>query len=420
MIFLYLVTLLIAPQLWVEPFVGIRVDLIVYPTWLIILGMKGRLNDFFNFQTIDYFIIGYIVWTLLSVIVNDSNSFTNNLVSDYIKWFVLYRLVFLSADNIEGVQKAVSRMVFLVFVIVLEGIQHKLDPMGLGWAGQPLGWVDQSVIDAGGTGRTQWINIFDGPGVFCVMYTLALPFVIQYFDKQYTLGKKLVSVISLLPLLIAIWYTGSRGGFLAALSVFGGYILFRTASKLKLSLTKLIMIGVLCFSVLLAAPSYLTQVKDENNSAQHRVDMWMEGIEMVQQNPLFGIGRGNYALYTGTLIAHNSSIQNMGELGFPGLFFWIGMFYVAFRYLYFFSTTTADQNHGSLAKAMALCLIGYLVSSMFVTLEYETQFFLLGLTAIFGKSLKVEYKFGARDFYIIASICLGWYAVLRIFTSLYY
>ena len=420
MISIYLVSLLIAPQLWLEPLVGVRVDFIIYPAWVLVLAIQGRIARFFDFQSMDYLIVGYIGWVILSALANDSNPLTGKLIFDYVKWFVLYRLVFLSICDIEDVQKVVNRLVILVYVIVVEGIQHKLSPDGIGWAGQPLGWVDQAVLDAGGSGRTQWINIFDGPGVFCVMYTLALPFILQYLDKHYAPFKKYLAIVAMLPLLLAIWYTGSRGGFLATLGIFGCYFLIRNADRIKLSAGKIIMIGALFMVVWMAAPSHLTQVKDDKRSAQHRVDMWMQGVEMVEQNPLFGIGRGNYARYTGRLIAHNSAIENMGELGLPGLFLWIGTFYMAFRNLHAYSTSSKVPNHAALAKGLLICLVGYLISAMFVTLEYETYFFLLGLVAVFANRLSVRLRFTLRDRVNVGSMCIGFYILLRLLFSVYY
>lgn len=420
MILVYLVTLIISPQLWIEPFVGIRVDLFVYPIWMLVLAFKGKLGGFFRFQAIDYFILLYLVWIIFSIITNNTHELTGKLLSDYIKWFVLYRFVFLSVENESGVRKTVAILGSLIFVIVIEGIMHKHSADGIGWAGQTLGWVDPSVLRAGGTGRTQWINIFDGPGVFCVMYTLGLPYVIRFFDRGYGKWVKVFALVVTSLYLLAIWYTGSRGGFLATLGVIGGYFVIRNAAKLNISKGKIILAAMLVLLALAVAPSHLTQIKDEKRSAQHRVDMWLKGLEMVRENPLFGIGRGNYGHYTRSLIAHNSAIENMGELGFPGLFFWIAIFYTAFRYLFLYAKSATEPINESLANATILCLVGYLISSMFVTLEYETMYFVFALAAIFGSKLENKFHFEFKDYFYVASLTFGWYFVIRVFTALYY
>lgn len=420
MIFLYLITLFIAPQLWVEPFIGVRTDIILYPLWFLILLIKGKLHDFFKFKILDKFIFSFICWVALSAALNDSSQYTSQVIFDYFKWFVLYKLITVSLDNFEDIRSAIHKLLFLIYVIVIEGIQHKSSPDGIGWAGQTLGWVDQSVIDAGGSGRTQWINIFDGPGVFCVMYTLALPFIIQFFDAHYKFKTRVIALVAFAPLLLAIYYTGSRGGLLATLGIMALYVVINLAKKYGISITHMVIGGALVGSVLMLAPSHMTQVKDENRSAQHRVDVWMDGVEMVRDNPVFGIGRGNYAIYTGSLIAHNSAIEIMGETGLVGLYLWVFMFYISFKHLYLFSITSTNNLYNSYTKGITLCFIGYLISSMFVTLEYETLYLLFAFSAAVGNLHKKDIKLTANDYILVGGVALGWVFIVKVFTSLYY
>ncbi len=416
MILVYLISLFIAPQLWIEPFVGLRVDLIIYPVWIILIIVASRTNDLLFLNAQDKIFIGMIFWIIVTSIVNVENALTGTVMFNYIKWFILYKLIAITLSKDDGLKSVIKSSIFIVYIIVFEAIQHKFSPDGIGWAGQGLGWVDQSVLDAGGTGRTRWINIFDGPGVFCVMFTFILPFLLQYLDKHYSLTVKFISLTLLGPLLFAIWTTGSRGGFLATLAIIGAYIL----SRMNISFLTMVKIGGLLIAVYVAAPSHLTQVKDDNNSAQHRVDMWMEGIEMVELNPLFGIGKGNFASYTGTLIAHNSSIEVMGELGVPGFFMWIALLYLSFKNIRLYIDSEDNPVRASYAKGVSLSLIGYLVSSFFITLEYETLYFILAITRSMVYYKNIEVEFNRKDFYIVTGLMLGFYLVLKVFVKMYF
>lgn len=416
MILIYLILLIIAPQLWIEPFVGIPVDMFLYPIWFLVITVKGRLNEFFNFNRQDTFFFMFIIWLILSAFANPRHGLTNHFIIEYIKMFLLYRLIVVTIDSDEDFIRVVKALLVLVLVIAVEAIQHKYDPAGLGWAGQKLGWVDKSVIEAGGTGRTQWINIFDGPGVFCVLFTTALPFALRYLDKHNSKMVKFFGLLIVSLLIFAIWTTGSRGGFLATMAILGVYGMVR----MKVTFMTMVKVGSLLIFAYMAAPSHLTSVKDSNKSAQHRVDMWVQGIEMVQQNPVFGIGKGNFASYTGTLIAHNSAIEIMGELGIPGLFFWIGITYMAFKSLSVIIKTGKDPGFNSLMTAVAITLIGYIVSSMFVTLEYETLYFILALPRSVIRYKKINLEFTTKDLQFIMAIMLGFYLALKVFVILYY
>jgi len=416
MLVIYLISLFIAPQLWIEPFVGMRVDFIIYPLWLLVLIASSKTDKLLEFNVQDKVFLGMIFWIIVTSIVNPENSLTDKVIFNYIKWFVLYKFVAVTLANENGLSSVIKKSIFIVYIIVFEAIQHKLSADGIGWAGQALGWVDQSVLDAGGTGRTRWINIFDGPGVFCVMFTFILPFLLQYLDKHYTFKTKFTALVLMGPLLFAIWTTGSRGGFLATLAVIGSYVL----TRMNISFFTMLKIGGLLLAIYVAAPSHLTSIKDDNNSAQHRVDMWMEGIEMVQQNPVFGIGKGNFVGYTGVLIAHNSAIEVMGEIGLPGFFLWISLIYLSFKNIRLYIEAEDNPVNLSYAKGVSLTLIGYLVSSFFITLEYETIYFILAITRsmVYHKGIELEYD--RKDFYIVTGVMFVFYVVLKVFVRLYY
>lgn len=416
MVYIYLITLIISPQLWIEPFVDVRVDTFVYPLWMLVIIIQGKSNDFFNFTLQDKFFLLMLGWIIVSSVLNPSNQYTNILLFDYIKWFFLYKFISISIKNEDELLKVLKFLVLLVIIVAVQSIQHKFSANGIGWAGQSLGWVDQTVLDQGGSGRTQWINIFDGPGVFCVLFTFALPFTLLTLSKNNSFSIRIIGLATTILLLYSIYYTGSRGGILATVAIFGLYFLFKS----KLSLTKVAPGVMLIIIVFMLLPSHLTSTSDSNKSAQNRVDMWVEGIEMVQQNPVLGIGKGNFAGYTGSLIAHNSAIEVMGETGLPGLFFWLCLIFIGYRYLYLYYNQEENNNRKELSQAIALCLTGYLVSSMFVTLEYETLYFILALTAVIGKKVKTDKIMGRVNYRRVVYILSGWLIVLKTFVIMYY
>ena len=420
---IYLTTLFIAPQLWIQPFVGIRVDLFIYPVWMVYLFVSGKTRNLY-FGQADRFFILMIVWMTLSSFVNGFNDRTVEIIMTYSKWYVLFKLIGATIESDDDVRKFAWMIIGFGLVLTLEGIQHKLSADGLGWAGQALGWVDDTVIQAGGTGRTRWINIFDGPGVFCVVYTMALPFLLIYLRKIYPVAVRLTALVLTGFVLLAIFYTGSRGGFLTTLAIFGLFL----ALRMKISPSRLALIGGVLFISFMLAPAYLTSVRDDERSAQHRVDMWMEGVEMVQQNPVFGIGKGNYQHYTGRLIAHNSTIEIMGETGVPGLFFWWSLLYVSFKSLIYRYRTEESEKAKGIIMALGLSLAGYFISSMFVTLEYETLYVLIAVCSYYGREVSKPKEPGGEsipimgfpDYKWIFFGIFGWIIFLKIFFRLYY
>lgn len=416
MIFAYLTLLFVSPQDWFGPFVGLPVDYVLYPLWAVVLVLTGRARYVLRYGWQDALLVLFVLWMVASAVVNAGAGIDLHQLFMYAKWIVLYKLVAASLSDMDSMRRAGLLIVLAALVLTVESIQHIHDPNQLGWAGQSLGWVSQSAMEQGVAGRTRWVSIFDGPGVFCVIFTLALPFLLRFLDRSFALFKRAGAAVLLPPLLLAIYYTGSRGGFLTTLAILGMHFGART----KISVTKLTAVAALLLVVFAAAPAYLTNVRDEDRSAQHRVDMWIEGLEMAQADPVFGIGRGHFADYTGTLIAHNSAIEIAAETGLVGIFFWVAVLYLGFKQLWLFRQQTEESVDRSYATAVGISLAGYLISAMFVTLEYETLYFLLGMTAAIGIQLEEPVRFGYREAALVGGTIGVFMVAVRVFTAVYY
>jgi hypothetical protein len=410
---IYLITLFIAPQLWLKPFIGIRVDLFIYPVWFFYLLLSGKFKNF-RFGPQEKFFIFWIAWIIISLMANGVLiERWENIVFFYIKWFILYLFISLTLRSVRNIQVFSVVLVILAIILCIEGIDQY--QKGIGWAGQALGWVD----DAASKGRTKWINIFDGPGVFCVVYTIALPFILPLFTKAAPFIRKIFFIFLFGLFVTAIYVNGSRGGLLTALAIILMYYGQEYIKKNKL-LFIILIAGILGALTLL--PSYMTQVSDEHHSSAHRVEMWAEGCEMIKQNPIFGIGRGGFASYTGKLVAHNSFVEIMGETGLPGLFAWMALIYISLKQLYCYFKEGSNKIENKMGVTLSRCLfiaiMGYLISAMFVTLEYETLYILLGVCAAFGRLLKSPIEITAKDLRLIAIIEISWVVFINAFTIL--
>ena len=75
----------------------------------------------------------------------------------------------------------------------------------------------------------------------------------------------------------------------------------------------------------LVAFTRLAEVDAEEASAQGRVDAWYEGIQLLTEHPVFGVGWGMFSDYNFGLTAHNSVVLAMAELGLVGYTFWLAL-----------------------------------------------------------------------------------------------
>lgn len=416
-LWLFLSALMLAPQLWFGPLLDLRVDFLVYPLWLAVLAMRGRLAEVTRFDAMDWTLLAMLGWFLLSHLVNGSSANGSAQLADYAKWFVLYRLLAASVDSVDNLHRAALVFVAMALLLTVEGVQHKHSEAGVGWANQPFAWIDPSAKAIGLESRTRWVGIFDGPGVFCVVYTVALPFVLRFVSGAYPLMVRLIALAVPVPALgLAIYYTGSRGGMLTALAIGGLFF----ASRFQLNLRKLVLFGALGVAAMGLAPSYLTSTKDESNSAQNRVTVWANGMTMAANNPVFGVGKGNYRMYTGTLIAHNSGLEIMGETGFPGLLLWFAVMYLALKQLWERWRASEAPRERELLLAVGLSIIGYFTSSLFVTLEYETYYALLAMAACVRNWSAQPVQLTRRDVGILLAFMVLFVGGFRAFVMSYW
>lgn len=389
--------------------------MILYPLWLAYISLF-RTHYFYKITTLDKYFILFVGWLLISILFNEKNDLSVQHATQYVLWLVMFKLFQSSIIDLETLKKVVMALCGVTFVLVVEGIQHKLSADGLGWAGQDLGWVQKEVVAAGGSGRTRWVSIFDGPGVFCIAYTLALPFVMQYLFMPVKKSTKIISLIFTVLFLLAIYYTGSRGGFLATLSIITLFILYKS----NLSFSKLAMIFGLIVVLFAMAPAHLTNTKDSSNSAQHRVDMWGKGANMARYHPILGVGRGNFKRYSYLLIAHNSMIEIMAETGFPGVFLWICVLYLAFKNLYVYHKKEEKPENKMFAAAVAISLAGYFVSSIFVTAEFETMYMVIAFAGILGTLSKEEIKLSMKEKMFLMGSVIFIYLFIKFFVGAYF
>jgi O-antigen ligase len=408
----FLVCLIIAPQLWIPGVTGLPTDFIGYPLLFIAAVLSGRLVKVMRFGIHEWFMFAFVAWTVISALFNGFGENSTPFLIFYFKALVLFKLVTaLLEGDFTRVRGFVRILTVLVVILGVEVMFHRFSADGRGWAGQTFSWIDPEVLAAGGKGRARWIGIFDGPGVFCVLFTIVLPFVLVQLGKNYPGRTRFYAALVMALLLVATYFIGSRGGMVATLAIAGIYFLVKS----KLSFRAMVACGALGGAVLMFAPSHLTTVRDSQNSTQYRVEMWAEGLEMMKQNPLFGIGRGNFKAYTAKLIAHNSAVEIGGETGIVGLFLYIGLIYFCVKSALHARRHFTEPRDKDFALAAALAVLGYVISMMFVTLEYETFYLLLAMCAALGRCVPEPIEATKRDFKVIGISTLAFLIIVQIF-----
>ena len=182
---------------------------------------------------------------------------------------------------------------------------------------------------------------------------------------------------------------------------------FSLKSKKKLrTLTIVFLLGV--GLVLLAPSSYFSRIQsiehyEEDASANIRLELWAAGLRMLLENPVLGVGVGNFPTGYGVRYhetkkggvlwwnPHNVLIHVFSEVGFLGGIWYI-MIMMAIvknnrRIRAFARNSYRDSSYLlAIADGLDLSLLGYVVSGFFITVTYFPHlFFIAGFSSCLSK-----------------------------------
>ncbi|MFZ4860145.1 MAG: O-antigen ligase family protein [Desulfuromonadaceae bacterium] len=219
--------------------------------------------------------------------------------------------------------------------------------------------------------RIRWYGVFNDPNDLGLALVLVVPFLLNML-----LQRHLVVPLMTLPFIgLSIFYTNSRGTALAGLVAIGTYFIVRYRS-----LYGVVAGGLLAVVLLFFGPSRMSSVSASEESAYGRIEAWYEAYQMFKASPLFGVGQGRFTEFH-TLTAHNSFVLVMAELGIFGLFFFTGLFYFPYYWLWdnFVKKggSNIDREDTGLVSASFASLTGMLASMFFISRSYILLPFIL-------------------------------------------
>ena len=176
---------------------------------------------------------------------------------------------------------------------------------------------------------------------------------------------------------MAIYYTNSRGAVLAF--VCGLIYYYHRKLMSRYTPVMLALLGL----VFVLAPSRMTEVSSEEESARERTWLWEQGLEMLRDNPVLGVGRGMFAPSTELkLLAHNNFVQNFAELGYTGFFIFISIMWFTFKGTYMIAEKLpAASELKAYARMCGVILVMYSAATFFVVMELDLFYFVLGLAS---------------------------------------
>lgn len=258
------------------------------------------------------------------------------------------------------------------------------------------------------------------PNDLSLLFVTGFPIVLAFFLMSKGVNK-LIPALIMAMLVLGVFKTGSRGGYVAFVCV-AGLIFF--SRSIRLSLGKKIAFALLACILVFSSQAenirdrlkHIVEGTDYNLSQEEgsggRLALWKDGTRLlVRDHLLIGAGSGNTRVAMGTeygnyrwRAVHNSYLQVALELGVLGLFLFLLIIRIAIKNytsaINFFRDKSEFVELGQLAACLKISVMAYLIAASFLSQSHSVvvPFFLAtsaGLKEI-AERLKKDEKAGER------------------------
>jgi probable O-glycosylation ligase (exosortase A-associated) len=241
---------------------------------------------------------------------------------------------------------------------------------------------------------------------FAISCVLCIPLAFYLMIGRQPLWHRALCFGCMIVTLIGVTLAASRGGFLGLVIAFL-YLVARSKHRL----TNFVLVCAVMIPLSVLSPSsplqrLLHPNRGDKESVEDHQIAWRAGLGMIKSHPFFGVGLGNFKpemkRYTPEgvnvdTIAHNTYVELAAELGIPGLLLYLTMIFSSLRTLENVHRRAIRSDQPTLGRAAAgiqAGLVGFAVSSFFLSAEYQR---LLWLMIFLSATLPSILRSAAKD-----------------------
>jgi len=240
-------------------------------------------------------------------------------------------------------------------------------------------------------------GIFHDPNEVGVLIAVAFLLGLYWLFDRRTGPARLLWVGPLVLFLYAMSLTQSRGGLLALLAGLAVFLIARFGWR-----TALLAGAVVVPVLLLLLAGRQTDLSTEQGTGQDRIQIWSDGLILMREAPLFGVGKDVFNEHIGH-VAHNSYLQCFVELGAFGGMLFLGAFYLAAEQLLRLGNprkhTLPDPEMRRLYPYVSGLVAAWTVGMMSLTLCYILPTYtVLALATVFVRTAPAEPPLPATRF----------------------
>lgn len=324
----------------------------------------------------DRYVCAFFLVMIISTVFLHYLSYTASVIVDTIKIAVIYYLI-VNLVNDETRIKAMTwtLVTFLSIVAGMGVLQHygwDITGVGMLWASDKGIW------------QIRGVGIFDNPNDLAYSVVVVVPFALGFIFRKKGTATKLISVALVLIVGYCTYLTGSRGGLLCLVIAVLCWLYLRMGNKWLKRAAAIIAVIVIIVSIGLVAGGYR-----QDESSMDRIEAWAAGMDMLQSHPITGVGKGQFT-ENHRRDSHSSFVKCAAELGFPGLYLWLGITYCSIVSLSRLRRFAASPQLEPYMTGYMVFIPTYLFASIFSTRTYDIIFLVvIAMISSFERSLPV-------------------------------
>ncbi len=304
---------------------------------------------------------------------------------DFGKIILLYCLIILLVRDMKSFRIILWAVLLCIAWMAVHGILQIHRGYGFGGA-EPLFRKENNIY------QIKAFGIFSDPNDLCLVFILALPLLYSELRSLRNFSAKMASGGIIALVVCGAWLTNSRGGFVGLAGMLGALVTLKTKGLRRLFFL------ICCYVLLiLSAPSRVAS--DAGVVDTGRSTAWGDGIAMFKKYPIFGVGfNGFQDISSEGMVAHNSYISTLTELGLLGYIPWFLLISLTmvqiYRAIKLAEPFSREDSHRLIAIFAAL--FGYLGGIYFLSRAYDYVLYIF-LGFALAETNIVSSKYGFRE-----------------------
>ena len=247
---------------------------------------------------------------------------------------------------------------------------------------------------------------------------MAPTLMIVFYDRR--AFRRVIAAGIVLVMAMAIVLTKSRAGFIG-IGAMGLVILYYVMRERPAIVFALILAGAVATPMMPTSfwdrmASITNPDEDQTGSRQQRIQLFKQGLQVFIENPITGIGAGQFVNYDGDMmverwrVTHNVWLQVAAELGIFGFAAFAFLVWRAFTSCFdarrairgptrhnpgapVTTLTLQDQKIIDInAKGMLAGLVGWMVCAFFASVAFNWTFYYVFALAVAGRDIAREHR----------------------------